>query len=182
MCVPFISMILYQPMVLYTTVNINLRVENMKALKIIFFATLAMACNETKPEPAKDLQVNTVDKAPAKPGICDTDFDVFFKKFESDSVFQKEHIKFPLKNSYLDDNYENFIREDITEAKYRFLDFASDKDAMKQEYDKYTVEVTKHEDTVDYLLRGYDNGIMINITFSFINGCWYLIEIEDAST
>lgn len=113
---------------------------------------------------------------------CDSDFDVFFKKFAVDSVFQKSHIKFPLKNSRLDDDYQNIIREDIPLSKYTFIDFDIHKDAMKQEFDKFNVEVEKHKDSVFYFMKGYDNGIMTEIKFSYDGSCWKMVEIIDEST
>ena len=35
--------------------------------------------------------------------FCDSDFDVFFEKFKIDSLYQKEHIEFPLKLTYYED-------------------------------------------------------------------------------
>lgn len=113
---------------------------------------------------------------------CDKDFDVFFEKFSNDSVFQRKHVKFPLKSSHLDNDYHDMIREDITFVKYRFMDFKGHKDAMKQEYDKFTVETIKKKDTINYLLKGDDNGIYIEVKFAFENDCWYLVAIEDSST
>jgi hypothetical protein len=156
----------------------------MKTYLLIVFTAIGFSCKPDKPVRAKP-GACTIDKpvtAPHKVEGCDTDFDVFFEKFSLDSVFQKEHIKFPLKRSHLDNDYQDFVSEDVTESEYHFMDFASHKNGMKQEYDKYTVEITEGKDTVAYFMKGYDNSIMINITFSFFDGCWYLVEIEDAST
>lgn len=114
--------------------------------------------------------------------ICDANFDVFFGKFKNDSVFQRNHIKFPLKDSHLDDDYDKVLISQMTYSNYTFIDFNSHKNAMKQEYDKFTVEIKKEGDNVSYLMRSYDNGISTDIKFNFIDGCWFLTEIKDTST
>ncbi len=115
--------------------------------------------------------------------ICDTDFDTFFKKFQSDSIFQRSHVKFPLKNTYLNSNgdYE-VVREDITILKYKFLDFTGDKEAAAMENGAFTIGIEKQKDSVFYQARGVDNGIHADIKFTLIDGCWYLVAIEDSST
>jgi hypothetical protein len=113
---------------------------------------------------------------------CDADFDVFFEKFKRDSVFQKKHVKFPLKNTFLNSEgmYE-VVREDITLEKYHFLDFTKDKES-EREPGGFKVYLKSEKDTMFYSYRGVDNGINGDIKFVFINDCWCLVAIEDSST
>ncbi|AWH84274.1 hypothetical protein HYN59_03710 [Flavobacterium album] len=114
---------------------------------------------------------------------CDTDFDVFFKKFQSDSIFQKRHVKFPLKSSHLDmDGDLSVIREDIPEEKYSFAKFINDKEIGDTGNGAYKIDITKKKDSVYYQMSGIDNGIGTTVKFAFINGCWYMVAVDDTST
>jgi len=114
---------------------------------------------------------------------CESDFDVFFKDFARDSVFQKKHIKFPLRCSYYEDISSNeFVVEIKTKDDFKYIDFTEDSTAMQNETGKYTTEKIKSKNKVAYKLLGYDNGIMVSYKFEIINGCWTMIEILDEST
>lgn len=115
--------------------------------------------------------------------VCDTDFDLFFDKFSKDSLFQKRHIKFPLKSTYLDmDGDLSVKREDIPEEKYSFAKFINDKEIGDTGNGTYKIDITKEKDSVYYQMNGIDNGIGTTVKFAFINGCWYMVTIEDTST
>tara|TARA_B100001105_G_C22284724_1_gene396855 strand:- start:430 stop:897 length:468 start_codon:yes stop_codon:yes gene_type:complete len=155
----------------------------MKQLFLVCSLLLLFSCDKKQektiemPAPEKHF------KEAYKEDPCDTDFDVFFKKFQSDSIFQRQHVKFPLKNTYLnsDGDYE-VLRKDITVLNYRFLDFTKDEEAAKAENGAFTINIEKEKDSVFYQARGIDNGIHEDIKFAFIDGCWYLVAIEDSST
>ncbi|WP_417352390.1 DUF4348 domain-containing protein [Flavobacterium alkalisoli] len=147
---------------------------------LLIILVVAVGCNK-EVKTVKEDSTNTiaVETLPSSKEDCDENFDAFFIRFQNDSVFQKNHVKFPLKNTFLDNDYVNVIREDILRDKYRFNDFENDKTA-----EDYTVNLKqeKNNDTVYYSYRGIDNGIFIDIKFLQINGCWYLVAIEDSST
>ncbi len=116
---------------------------------------------------------------------CDKNFDEFFKKFRIDSTFQSERVKFPLKNVYPSDDLElddEFVTEYIDQEKYRPIDFSDDDEAYKKELYAYRVEYERLGDSVLYRLKGIDNGIHMTYEFHFIEECWYLVSIENAST
>ena len=119
-----------------------------------------------------------------KSGDCPTDFETFFKDFAKDSVFQKNHIKFPLSSAYYGgESYEELIVDTIkTEADYKYINFTEDATAMQNETGKYTTEKIKSKNVVMYKLLGYDNGIMVSYKFEIINACWTMVEILDEST
>lgn len=143
---------------------------------------LLISCVEPKEKPVIEAK-STIPVSKTSNEECDTDFDAFFKKFQSDSIFQRQHVKFPLKNTYLnsDGDYE-VLRKDITILNYRFLDFTKDEEAAKAENGAFTINIEKEKDSVFYQARGIDNGIQEDIKFAFIEGCWYLVAIEDSST
>lgn len=154
----------------------------MRYLAILLLGFL-FSCNSREDKPAVVPDNKPVKETAHANEPCDTDFDAFFKKFRSDSLFQRHHVKFPLKNTFLnsDGNYE-VMRKDITILTYRFLDFTEDEEAATMENGGFTIDIEKHKDSVFYQARGIDNGIHEDIKFAFINGCWYLVAIEDAST
>jgi hypothetical protein len=125
---------------------------------------------------------DSVTKAPIALKECDADFESFFKKFAADSVYQMKHIKFPLKDSYLSDDYSETVTDYIELKDCKYFDFRKDEDAYKKETGAYTVKVEKKQDTVSYNWRGVDNGIYIDFKFVFTNGCWQMVEISDNST
>lgn len=115
---------------------------------------------------------------------CESDFDLFFKEFAKDSIFQKNHIKFPLRSAYYGgDAYDELIVEIIkTKEDFKYIDFTEDATAMQNETGKYATEKIKSKNKVVYKLLGYDNGIMVSYKFEIINGCWTMVEILDEST
>jgi len=115
---------------------------------------------------------------------CESDFDLFFKEFTKDSIFQKNHIKFPLRASYYEDIASNVVVVDTIKTKYdyKYIDFTKDTTAMQNETGKYTTEKSKSKNKVVYKLLGYDNGIMVSYKFEIINSCWTMVEIVDEST
>ena len=155
----------------------------MKYLVILLAAILSVSCNQKEEKPVLPPAEQPAKQAALTDKPCDADFDTFFKKFRSDSIFQREHIKFPLKNTYLnsDGNYE-VVRKDITILTHKFLDFATDKEAAAMVNGAFTISIEKQKDSVFYQTRGKDNGIYADIKFAFIDGCWYLVAIEDSST
>ena len=111
-------------------------------------------------------------------------FETFLDQFGADSIFQKEHIKYPLVWKYLDSDIDglNTSVDSVKKSEYLYRDFTEDKTAMQQEYDQYTIEITKPSDTVFYTLKGYDNGIFMHYKFIFKDNKWLLVEINDKST
>lgn len=177
----------------------------MKTATILFFlgALFLIACKGSgkevplrKIETIKDTMANTaqslskntpisgIEEAVPTPSDCGHSFDAFFERFTKDSVFQKSRVKYPLKWYYLEDNESSkmivgFINKP---SEYNYIDFSVDKDAMNNEYDKYSISIEDLGSTVNYILNGYDNGINIKYIFKKINYCWLLVEIEDKST
>lgn len=120
------------------------------------------------------------------PQNCGLSFDVFFEEFARDSVFQKSRVKFPLE--YFSHYYDFNLRKDTIKAEpisfenYYYYDFTKDREAIDQDFDKYTVHMEKSDVEVLYKFVGYDNGIMVNYRFKKKDNCWLLVEIIDKST
>ncbi|AWX45128.1 hypothetical protein HME9304_02138 [Flagellimonas maritima] len=116
------------------------------------------------------------------PKDCNQTFETFFERFAKDSVFQKNRVKYPMKWFYYENSYDELKIDVMENGKFYYIDFTEDKDAMNKESGKYTVSIDKKSNHVDYLLKGYDNGLMLTYKFNLIDGCWYLVEILDEST
>lgn len=113
-------------------------------------------------------------------GKCEPDFDTFFQKFSADSIFQKQHVDFPVIEYYSDEDFPLDIMErSIDEENYEFIDLSKDKAADKQEKDLYKVETEKQNDSVFYRQRGINNYIDITYKFARKDQCWWLVEIRD---
>ncbi len=150
-----------------------------KHLLLLLIAFSIFACKKANTE------VETSEKEIAvSEKECDTNFNLIYKKFKSDSVFQKSHIKFPLKNSYLDFTVDKtvVVIEDIPLKEYEFMDFKSGEEKAKSPFPEYKIVIEKQKDTVFYQYIGIENGINTNVIFTLDKDCWYLVEIEDQST
>ncbi len=119
----------------------------------------------------------------SKENYCRNNFDVFFKLFSSNDVFQRNNVKFPLSISYIKDLETNEIGYEKYEnkRKWKFIDFSEDKDAIHRESDKFETITFTHDNFKYYKQIGIDNGILVIYKFELINGCWKLTEVKDES-
>ncbi len=76
----------------------------------------------------------------------------------------------------------DIVRKDIPENNYKFISFKEDGEAGDTGNGSYEIQIEKQKDSVYYNVKGIDNGIATIIKFAFINGCWYMVAIEDSST
>jgi hypothetical protein len=100
------------------------------------------------------------------------DFDTFFNKFKSDSLYQIAHIKFPLKLTLVEDGGNTLIN--INKAKWKYLKFPNMKDDI---YKKHNVNKTRVN--IEHMVE--DTGICINHYFVYNKGQWQLVLIKDES-
>jgi uncharacterized lipoprotein NlpE involved in copper resistance len=83
--------------------------------KLILLITLIigtlMGCSDNASKTAVEKKAGTLKKAAVSEPA---DFDVFFKKFKSDSVYQKAHINFPIKITVTEDERDSvtYIKKD----------------------------------------------------------------------
>jgi hypothetical protein len=158
-----------------------------KSILLLTTTFFILSCNEVKKK-SQELQKDEFNKPKEIKKIsnedCVTNFEIFFERFAEDSTYQKKCIKFPL-NIYFHEDLmsDNFSVEVIkNQTDFEYIDFTKDHLAMKNEYDKFTVEKEIKKDRLIYKRLGYDNGIHIEYEFKLINGCWYLIKIIDQSS
>lgn len=107
-------------------------------------------------------------------------FEDFFNKFRSDSLFQVERVKFPLQLVTWDID-DNLASEEINRENWRHLRFEYKNEFKTREIDAYTQEIKIYADSAKIELRGVDNGIQIDYVFNKVNGQWTLTTERDYS-
>jgi hypothetical protein len=100
------------------------------------------------------------------------DFDTFFKKFKSDSLYQVKHVNFPLKLVIVEE--EDSTLTNIKKEKWKYLEFPEGK---KDIYKKH--QLNKAKMGIEYQVE--DTGISVNYYFVYANSQWRLILVKDQS-
>lgn len=113
-------------------------------------------------------------KANQSADACDLDFNNFFERFASDSLFQKKHIDFPIMHYYSDEDFPLDLMETmIDEQDYTFTDFTDDQN-------QYDISIEKKKDSAIYTRKTRDRHHLPMIyKFVQVNDCWKLVEISD---
>lgn len=107
-------------------------------------------------------------------------FDDFFYKFRSDSIFQMERVKFPLTLVTWDID-DNLATEEIDRENWRHLKLEYKDEFGTREIDAYTQETKIYADSAKIELRGVDNGIHVDYVFNKVDGQWTLTTERDYS-
>ncbi len=110
------------------------------------------------------------------------DFSVFFDKFSKDSAFQVSRVKFPV--TALLFTSSDRIRDtlSIEQAQWKFMDFAKDKSARFNKYEKYEPLLLKEDEHhVIYRLEGIGQERKISYHFEQQEGTWYMVKLSDDS-
>lgn len=110
---------------------------------------------------------------------------IFLDRFSKDSLFQIDHIKFPLVNKGYKDNIEtgegDFYTELSGKDRWTMMNLKYDSSGFYQEYDRCTQEFEmKGNDSVKITYRGIDNGIYFGYIFAK-DPVWKLVETWDFS-
>lgn len=110
--------------------------------------------------------------------VPDFEFIDFLTKFSNDSVFQINHIAFPLPESYADSekDYETVKKTiQLKDWKHeKLVDFLNKLMVLST--------IDKESKYRNIFYSGVENGIWVKYTFQRINGNWKLIRLEDYST
>ena len=113
----------------------------------------------------------------AKKGLTRTeDFDLFFKKFNADSVFQYSRVVYPLKIKTAIENSDNWTTKFLLQKEYKYFDLTK-YDGQKSIINKTRVSSKKM--TIHYAVE--DTGIGLDYYFITKNGRWWLSYVEDYS-
>lgn len=144
------------------------------AIMLFFISTLLCSCNNKSRAKA---EVNSLKNTTSLAKTQESeDFNIFFTRFQKDSVFQKDRIIFPLKNLLYNTEKASFDEKMINEKEWRFMNFSNLPE-------NYLGNITKsNNDEFNYNIQIEDTGVSVNYIFKIHNNKWYLVEIKDEST
>jgi hypothetical protein len=109
--------------------------------------------------------------------VTEIDFITFLNKFSSDSLFQVEHVQFPLPNYYADpDNDYETTYDSISVNNWRHWNLTKTLEGMM------SLNIKSKSPYRKIFIRGIENGIHVHYTFIQSRNNWKLIKIEDYST
>lgn len=109
--------------------------------------------------------------------LNDIGFINFINQFSSDSLFQIEHVVFPIPNYHVDyDNDYETLYDSIKSDNWRFIQLENDLESIM------TLNENIDSDYRLIFFRGIENGIHVKYTFRKIGNDWKLIKLEDYST
>jgi len=112
-------------------------------------------------------------------------FNNFYKRFTTDSLFQLERIKFPLTGVYLDgetvginpvtgeDNTGDTV---WTSKTWNIIHAINEEDKKSLDF-----SINQHKDTMIVLTKGIDYGFYFEEKYLLYNNKWYLIYLKDIS-
>ncbi|MBE6330525.1 MAG: hypothetical protein E7072_10530 [Bacteroidales bacterium] len=92
----------------------------------------------------------------------------FWNSFDSNIIFQKEHVKFPL-------TIETPTYEEVDENNYKSYWIYDDSEPTVLSYEY------KDNENFNIIKRGADNGIRVIYTFEKENDEWHLVYVLDES-
>lgn len=100
----------------------------------------------------------------------------FLRLFSEDSIYQKEHVLFPLKEYSLNNDYET-VSQDVNKESWKHFNLINEIEDLI-----YLTNIDSKNVFRNIYYRGISNGIMIKFTFKRIQEEWYLVKAEDYST
>lgn len=113
--------------------------------------------------------------------LVDSNFNDFIEKFSSDSLFQINRTKFPLKVSWEDtDNNKGESFQDL--SNFELIDFRIKKTNNKTDNWELKSIIAEDNLSAKIEIQGVDNGILVYYLFVKENGIWKLVEVNDKST
>ncbi len=143
-------------------------------IPFLVFILLLAGCNKkSKPKAKNKRFVDTTSLARTQNR---EDFDIFLNRFQNDSIFQKERIIFPLKNTSYNTDTEHFYEIMIYEKEWQFMNLSN----LPKNYIKNITKLNDNE--FNYNIQIEDTGVNVNYIFKIHNDKWYLVDIKDEST
>ncbi len=133
-----------------------------KQVMLLFLSLTIIACETISGDKPEKLTSNATEN-----------FYYFFEEFKSDSNFQYSRVV---------DSLITEIQDYEGNKEYLFIPWQYDNFSvgLGQEFEFIFETAGPNEKTIR--AQGIDNGIMVFYNFKLVNGCWFLVGIEDAST
>lgn len=153
------------------------------AIGFMFLLTLFSCTSSTTTLPdlkSHDTQTTVIQNQQATQPT--ENFDDFFRKFNTDALFQKSRTQFPLKGTFQPDpvdddsdstfyiNRKDFFFIKLTEPNNNIVDGIT------------SVPITGRDNKRTVVLRMEDSGVHIEYTFLLKNGEWWFVGFYDTST
>jgi len=107
------------------------------------------------------------------------DFNEFFDRFKTDSVFQMDRTKFPFRVIWMTEDGET--THETEEENWTHSTFYYEDSYASRQVEAYTQEIKHYSDSVVLEQRGVDNGIYVDYKFIRDNGKWILFTGKDYS-
>jgi hypothetical protein len=104
------------------------------------------------------------------------DFDDFIYKFISDSLYQLDRIKFPLRSMQADSDDSGTINK----ADWKIVRLFGAEEYKAQLYDNFKGQLRDTDERL-FCWEGVENGINVQYWFRTIDGRWYLTGYMDFS-
>jgi hypothetical protein len=146
-------------------------IQPVKKYFLVYAAVLLLfACNSNSAQKkVKESSLNHATRVKSA-----ENFDLFFKKFNADSVFQKSRVAFPLKVVIAGGEGESDSTKYISDGKWQGGNLMAEK--------KHIIKKIKNADreiVVQFNIE--DTGVGIYYYFAQKKGKWWLVFIKDAS-
>ncbi|MES2556753.1 MAG: DUF4348 domain-containing protein [Bacteroidota bacterium] len=111
-------------------------------------------------------------------------FDPFFDRFNTDTIFQRNRVDFPLNYFAVIEESADYelVNQPIDSAEYLILDLTYHDSLAKQEFNAFQRIIETKKDTTWVKFTGIDNGIHEEFIFVLRKGKWFLVKVVDAST
>jgi hypothetical protein len=106
-------------------------------------------------------------------------FNEFFERFTTDSVFQMERTIFPFRVIWMTEDGETTHKTE--KENWIHSTFYYEDSYASRQVDAYTQEIRQYSDSVILEQRGVDNGIYVDYKFIKNNGKWILFTGKDYS-
>lgn len=115
----------------------------------------------------RKIEIVKPDNKMAEFDFTDKNFEIFYDKFKSDSIFQMNHIKFPIKGQY-----EDYKKEKKWNKKKWPLMTWDFRKVMLESLDRISIE----QDSVKFFYGSYcvDCGFSFEMQFDKIGDAWFL--------
>jgi hypothetical protein len=109
--------------------------------------------------------------------LSDYDFINFLTHFSSDSIFQFEHIQFPLTHYFADyDNDYETTSDPIQQHEWKQWNLIESVEGLM------ILDIDKRTKYRSIFFRGIENGIYVKYTFTRVGNSWELVKLENYST
>ena len=147
--------------------------KNIFILTILFFVSCGTKSTDspTTNQRADSLTISTNNNQ--------EDFNEFFKKFTTDSLFQVERTKFPFRVIWLTDDGET--THETEKENWTHSTFYYEESYASRQVEAYTQEMKIYADSAKLEQRGVDNGIYVDYLFIRDKGKWILFTGRDYS-